>query len=294
MSLTVQTNSLQAWMLAARPKTLSGAAVPVMIGLSAAYSDGNVQIVPAILCLLFAFLMQIDANFINDYYDFKKGIDCETRLGPQRACAEGWITLPAMWKGIIITTLLSCVCGLPLVYYGGWNMIFIGLLCVVFCFLYTTFMSGLGLGDILVLAFFGLVPVCTTYYIQCAAVPLSVWVLSVACGLVVDCLLIVNNYRDRENDKACGKNTLIVKIGGDAAEKLYLWMGFMGVLLCQVMWVDHKPFAALLPLCYLVPHFMTWKRMKIIRCGKALNEVLGMTARNILLFGILLSIGLII
>ena len=88
-------------MLAARPKTLTGAAVPVMIGVSAAWNDGFFRPVPALLCFLFAFLMQIDANFINDYYDFQKGLDDEKRLGPKRACAEGWITLPAMRRGII-------------------------------------------------------------------------------------------------------------------------------------------------------------------------------------------------
>ena len=103
----ISTNSPHAWILAARPKTLTGAAVPVMIGISAAWADGFFRPVPALLCFLFAFLMQIDANFINDYYDFRKGLDDEKRLGPKRACAEGWITLPAMRRGIICTTLLS-------------------------------------------------------------------------------------------------------------------------------------------------------------------------------------------
>ena len=121
----ISTNSPHAWMLAARPKTLTGAAVPVMIGVSAAWNDGFFRPVPALLCFLFAFLMQIDANFINDYYDFQKGLDDEKRLGPKRACAEGWITLPAMRRGIICTTLLSCLTGLPLVWYGGWTMVLV-------------------------------------------------------------------------------------------------------------------------------------------------------------------------
>lgn len=87
--------SPMAWLLAARPKTLAGAAVPVMIGLSMAFADGGVaafRLAPAILCVLFAFIMQIDANFINDYFDFIRGNDDETRLGPRRACAQGWIS----------------------------------------------------------------------------------------------------------------------------------------------------------------------------------------------------------
>lgn len=81
----------------------------------------------AVLCMLFALVMQIDANFVNDYFDFMKGTDDEKRLGPKRACAQGWITAAAMRRGLLYTTLLACVIGLPLVYYGGWEMILVGL-----------------------------------------------------------------------------------------------------------------------------------------------------------------------
>ena len=166
----IKTNSVKAWLLAARPKTLSGAAVPVMIGVALAYSDaclyeGDVfNWTAAVLCLLFSFTMQIDANFINDFFDFLNGSDdTETRLGPRRACAQGWVTLDAMKKAIALTTCLASVIGLPLAWYGGMEMILVGALCVVFAFLYTNFFSYEGLGDLLVLVFFGLVPVCCTY-----------------------------------------------------------------------------------------------------------------------------------
>lgn len=290
----VHPNSPRAWLLAARPKTLTGAAVPVMVGVASAFSDGYFQLIPAVLCFLFAFLMQIDANFINDYFDFRKGLDDEKRLGPKRACAEGWITLPAMQKGIVATTLLSCITGLPLVYYGGWTMIFLGICCVMFCFLYTTCMARLGLGDLLVLVFFGLVPVCATYYLQAGTVAPLVWILSLSCGLVIDCLLVVNNYRDRDNDREGGKITLVVRIGEKASEQLYLWLGICAVILCQASWFANEPAAALLPACYLVPHFSTWRHIVQLKRGKDLNKALGETARNMFLFALLLSIGLIL
>lgn len=290
---SVKTNSLYAWIQAARPKTLSGAAVPVITGIAAAYADGSFLPVPAILCLLFAFLMQIDANFINDYYDFKKGIDDENRLGPKRACAEGWITMKAMRGGILLATLLSCLTGLPLILYGGWAMLGVGVACVAFCFLYTTLLARMGLGDLLVWVFFGLVPVCTTYYIQAETLTPTVFFLSVSCGLVIDCLLIVNNYRDRETDKTCGKITLVVKIGGKAAENLYLWSGISAVALCQTVWCAGTGWTVLPVVLYLLPHYATWKRMKAIGHGRELNTVLGQTARNISIFGILLAIGLL-
>lgn len=158
MKSDIKTNSFRAWVLAARPKTLTGAAVPVMIGVSLAAKDvgwEHFQVIPAIFCFFFAFVMQIDANFINDYFDCIKGNDDkETRLGPKRACSEGWITLPAMRRGLIITTISAAILGLPLIIYGGLEMIIIGLVCVIFCFLYTTTLSYWGLGDLLVLIFF--------------------------------------------------------------------------------------------------------------------------------------------
>ena len=114
MDENIKPNSLQAWVLAARPKTLTAASIPVMIGCALAEAHGHFQLVPAILCFLFAFLMQIDANFINDLYDFLKGSDREDRLGPERACAQGWITPKEMKRGILLTTLLAGICGLGL------------------------------------------------------------------------------------------------------------------------------------------------------------------------------------
>ena len=105
----VKRNSLRAWILAARPKTLTGAITPVMIGSALAYMDGHFQWLPALICCLFAGLMQIAANFINDLFDYLKGTDREDRLGPERACAQGWISPRAMRNGIIVTVLFAAV-----------------------------------------------------------------------------------------------------------------------------------------------------------------------------------------
>ena len=221
----IDTNSAKAWMLASRPKTLTGAAVPVMIGLAFAARDLGLDDfgwMPALLCVLIAFIMQIDANFINDYFDFVRGNDDETRLGPRRACAQGWITPKAMRRAIIITTVIACCIGLPLVIYGGLEMILVGAFCVVFCFLYTTLLSYLGLGDVLVLVFFGIIPVCVTYYLQTDRFTFEVFIASLACGFVIDTLLLVNNYRDIDNDARAGKKTLIVRVGAEAGRTAYL------------------------------------------------------------------------
>lgn len=301
----VRVNSLKAWILAARPKTLTGAAVPVMIGIACAvamYGWCGIRVVPAVLCMLFALIMQVDANFINDYFDFMKGTDDEQRLGPKRACAQGWITSSAMRSGLFVTTLLACIVGLPLVYYGGWEMIMVGLACVVFCFLYTISFSYIGLGDLLVLVFFGIVPVCMTYWLTApptalTSIPFAVVLMSIACGLIIDTLLVVNNYRDIENDRRAGKLTLIVRIGERGGLVLYLMLGLVGTILAIVGvvlldWHDGQWTQSLL-IIYTPFHTWAFNEMRYIRKGAELNRVLGMTARNMFIFGLLASAALV-
>ena len=297
----IKQNSLQAWILAARPKTLSGAAVPVMIGIALAwvdsggFSEGMFSWTAAILCMLFAFIMQIDANFVNDFFDYARGNDdAAIRLGPLRACTQGWVSTDAMKRAIASTTVAACVIGLPLVWYGGLEMILVGLVCVVFCFLYTTHLSYIGLGDVLVLLFFGIVPVCCTYYIQLHTVTWQVFLASIACGLVIDGLLIVNNYRDRYNDQADGKQTLVVKIGAEATEWLYLALGITACAIGVVFWTNGHVLAFILPLLYLLLHIFTWLKMRRINYGRQLNECLGETARNMFVYGLCVAIGLLL
>ena len=295
----VKTNSVKAWLLATRPKTLSAAAVPVMIGTAFAWRNTSEQFnwIPAILCLLFAWIMQIDSNLVNDYFDFKKGNDDETRLGPKRACSEGWITSEAMVWGILITTLLGCMTGIPLILYGGLEMVMVGIACVVFCFLYTTLFSYHGLGDILVLLFFGIIPVCCTYYV---CMPLhqqiptgEVIASSIACGLAIDALLIVNNYRDIDNDRSNGKITLAVRLGESKTRRLYESIGYIaaGIMIILVFFDLYQtdkfiPTYAIY-LIYIILHRQSYQEMKRINKGAKLNQVLGLTARNILVFGLL-------
>lgn len=293
----IKPNSFQAWILAARPKTLAGAATPVMIGCSLAYCDGKFQWIPALICLLFAFLMQILANFINDLYDFLKGTDREDRLGPERACAKGWISANAMKKGIILTLIMACLLGLMLVFYAGWELIPVGFICVLFAFFYTTGpypLSYHGWGDILVLVFFGFVPVGFTYYVQAHTWTTDVTIASLVCGLVVDTLLVVNNYRDREADRKSGKKTVIVRFGAAFGSRMYLLLGFFAAGLCLSFAFEGLLWAALLPQLFIFPHYFTWKKMIKIHSGRELNAVLGETSRNMLWMGILLSLGFIL
>lgn len=296
MEVKVLPGSPKAWMLAARPKTLTGAAVPVMIGLSLAFADvgGSFKILPAVLCLLFALVMQVDANFINDYFDFIRGNDDEARLGPRRACAQGWVSPRQMVCAIAVTTAIACAIGLPLIIYGGVEMLLIGALCVLFCFLYTTSLSYLGLGDLLVLVFFGIVPVCIVYYLQSGTVTFEAFMASLACGFVIDTLLLVNNYRDIEGDERAGKRTLVVRLGARRGRMAYLLSGVTAVLLGVVFAVFGHWLASVLQVAYLALHYAAYRCMVKINKGKALNAVLGITARNMFVYGLLVSVGFLL
>lgn len=298
---SVKTNSPRAWLLAARPKTLTGAAVPVMVGAAMAWAEaGRVAWLPCALCLLFAFIMQVDANLVNDYFDFRRGNDdAATRLGPLRACSMGWVTPRAMRRAMAATTALGCLVGLPLAWIGGWPMVVVGALCVLFCFLYTTRLSYLGLGDVLVLVFFGLVPVCLTCYLSLPggsrAVGWPVVVASLACGLVIDTLLLVNNYRDIDNDRRDGKRTLVVRVGKRRGRQLYLWAGVAAVALTALSTLSARPLpTALVALVYLPAHYRAYRMMTAIDHGRELNRVLGRTAMNMFLYGVLFTIGVVL
>lgn len=297
-------NSFKAWILAARPKTLTGAALPVIVALALVFNKTGIDnfcIVPAVLCFLFAMIMQIDANFINDYFDCIKGNDdSATRLGPKRACSEGWITLNAMKYGIIVTTVIACFIGIPLIFYGGVEMILIGLICVACCFLYTTKLSYLGLGDVLVIVFFGIIPVCITYYVVVPnilkGITICVFAASIACGLVIDTLLIINNFRDRDNDKRDGKITLIVRVGEKIGARLYFIVGILGaIVMCYSAYTAGKTLILIaLPLLYVPMHYLAYRKMIIINHGKELNSILGKTSRNMLIFGVLSALSILL
>ena len=283
---------LKYWILASRPKTLTAALLPVITAISLAYSEGHGRWQPALLCCLFAALMQIAANFINDLFDFKKGTDREDRLGPERACAQGWISPKAMQRGIAVVLFAACAIGCCLLPYGGWGLVWIGIACVVFAFLYTTLLSYMGCGDLLVWVFFGFVPVCGTYYVQALTLSPSTWLLAAGCGLVTDTLLVLNNYRDREQDALSGKRTIIVVLGEHFGGAFYLMLGILGYLCVAFMAFYGHMWAAILPLFYLLPHYLTWRKMLQIHHGRELNRILGFTSRNMLTFAFLTAIAL--
>lgn len=297
MENDVRKDSLYAWVLACRPKTLAAALAPVAVGCALAAWAGHFRPVPALLCVLFAVLMQIASNFINDVSDFEQGNDREDRLGPRRACAQGWISAGKMKKGIIIDLVLALAAGLPLAFYGGWSMVGVALVCLVCAYMYSAGpypLAAHGWGDVLVVVFFGLVAVGFTYYVQAGAWAPQATLAGLAVGVCINLLLTINNFRDRDQDRLSGKKTLIARFGAEFGLRYYLAQGGFACAFALCL-IPHGLFwAGLLPLLFLVPHYRVWSRIVSIYEGRELNLCLGLTSRNILIFSLLLSAGILL
>jgi 1,4-dihydroxy-2-naphthoate octaprenyltransferase len=292
-TMNIKQNSLQAWALAIRPKTLAAAVAPVVVWAALAKNVGTFDWFPAIACLIFAVSMQIAANLINDLFDYLKGSDRTDRLGPERVTSQGWVSVSAMKFAIVLVIALGCLAGLPMIHYGGWAMLAVGAVCAVFAYAYTSGPFPLayhGLGDVAVVIFFGVVPVGFTFYVQTQNWTPQVTLFGVAVGLVVNTLLVLNNFRDRDADRLSGKRTLIVLFGKRFGSCLYLFSGVIAVLFVWLSFLMNNDFISPAAVSfYLLPHIFTWRKMIKIQEGTALNKLLGETSRNMLLFAFLLS-----
>lgn len=290
-------NSLKVWLEAARPRTLFASVSPVLVGWGLAWHDGGFLFLPAILCLCVALLAQIASNFANDYFDFKKGADREDRLGPDRAVASGWITPKAMLIATFLTLGLACLCGCFLLFYGGWILLPVGILMAITVLAYSAGPFPLaynGLGDVCVLLFYGVVPVCFTYFVQAGTFSASAFLLSLAIGFLSINILVVNNYRDYEQDKISRKRTTIVLFGKRYGRAIYLINGALAGLL--TMFVFHASslwlFFIVAAAGYYVMFINTWQRFVRLE-GKALNAILGRTSLLVFLYALMVSVMLI-
>ncbi len=206
-------NALKAWLLASRPKTLIASISPVLIASSLASSF---RLDLLLLCLAFSICIQIGANFANDYFDCIKGTDTADRIGPARAAQSGWIALPALKRGMALMFILAALISLPLLARGGaWGFSIVGL-SILFAIWYTAGsrpLGYLGLGEILVLLFYGPVATLSTYYILTLQGDWLVFFASLPPGLLSCSILIANNLRDESTDRAAHKQTLVVRLG---------------------------------------------------------------------------------
>lgn len=251
----------------------------------------------ALVCGVFALLIQIGTNFANDYFDYVKGADTAERVGPQRAVAAGWVT-PKKMRGVATGVFIAAfLVGLSLLKFGGWPLLGIGLGSIVCGIAYTGGPYPLGyngLGDLFVFLFFGLVAVCATYYVQTGLITVVAILVASGIGLLATNILVVNNYRDVETDTKAGKRTLVVRLGRRAARaqfglSLLLALG-VPVLLAILgfgAWV-------LLPLVLVPMAGRHYLRLQRSTTPAQLISLLGDTGKLLALYSLLLSGGIVL
>ncbi len=290
-------SKIERWIIASRPKTLPAAFVPVVIGSSIAVYDSKFNLLASVIALICAVLIQVGTNFVNDLYDYISGKDTKERVGPVRVLASGLITPSEMKMGIIIIFSLTFILGLYLVYISTWITLLIGILSILAGIAYTAGPYPLaynGLGDIFVFLFFGFVGTIGTYYVQAVSVnPLVVWA-SIPVGALITNILVVNNYRDIDEDYESGKITLAVKLGKKYTRLQYLAFTVISYLILFVVFFTYKK-----SLFVFLPFLTLPIAVKLIRMiykykGEELNKTLELTAKLSAIYGVLFAVGILI
>jgi 1,4-dihydroxy-2-naphthoate polyprenyltransferase len=297
LASSVRPTKWQAWILAARMKTLPAAAVPVAVGTACAWVMHQMHIAVALCALFGALAIQIATNFANDVFDAEKGADDSDRQGPARAVASGWITPSQMKIAMILAFAAATIAGSYLVYVAGWPVVAIGVASVISGIAYTGGPYPLGyngLGDVFVFVFFGPVAVLGTVYVQTHSVPsLAVWA-SLPVGFLAAAILVVNNLRDADTDRRVGKRTIAVRFGKG-------WtLAFYGVLLTAsgavsvVMAGLYRSGWLLLPLAFAPVAAKRFSQLRSAKKGAVFNRLLANTAQLLLLYGVLLCTALVL
>jgi 1,4-dihydroxy-2-naphthoate octaprenyltransferase len=297
LSLDSQLNRLQIWLLAARPKTLPAAVSPVIVGSAAASFEGQFKLLPAMAAFFCALLLQIGANLANDVFDFQRGADTTRRLGPLRVTQAGLLSPRQVLAGMWVCFGMAALLGGYLILVAGWPVLLIGLTSILAAIAYTggPFPLGYyGLGDLAVFIFFGPVAVCGTVYVQALSVSSLAFWSSLPMGFLITAILVVNNLRDIETDRAAGKRTLAVRIGQSGTRWEYLLL-VLAAYLVPLMMVFAGPGPDWLMLSLgSVPMAFAITRFVWSESGRALNRALAGTGQLTLMFGLLYALGLLI
>ena len=285
----------RAWLLAIRPPTLPAAVAPVLAGTGIAAVDGDFEAGRFFLALIGAIFIQIVVNFANDLSDFRRGADTPDRLGPPRAVAQGWLSQREMRVGITLATTAALIVGIVLIIIVGWPILVIGAASLIAAVTYTggPLPYGYrGLGDPICFLFFGFVAVMGAGYVQIEELTWELAAASAPVGCLVTAILVVNNLRDIETDRASNKQTLAVLIGegNTRIEYVVLTMGAF-VSIAVFASVGLLPYHCFLAWIGLAPAMWLAREIATGRSGAALNPMLKRTAQLHLLVGALIGLG---
>lgn len=297
MADIAQPGPLKVWLLAIRPKTLPAAASSVIVGTALAWYDGRFALGPALAALVIALLLQIGSNLANDVYDDERGTHTADRLGPTRVTHAGLLSRAQVKRGMAVVFVVAFLCGLYLVYVRGWLVLVIGIAAIVAAIAYTGGPYPLGyhgLGEVFVFLFFGVAAVVGTYWVQAGTTSPSAWVMSIPLGLLITAIIVVNNLRDIEQDRAVGKRTIAVRIGAPATQWEYVaclvfaYVAVVGGVVAEVL-----PTLALLAWLSLPLALGTASTVFNV-VGRPLNAALARTGQLTLAFSLLFALGLVL
>jgi 1,4-dihydroxy-2-naphthoate octaprenyltransferase len=288
----------RAWWMAARPATLAAAVSPVLVGTAMALFHGAAAFAPALAALVGALLIQVATNFANDYFDARRGVDSAERLGPTRVVQAGILSPEAVLKATFLVLATALLMGAYLVWVGGVPILVIGLASIACALAYTGGpfpLAELGLGDLFVFVFFGLIAVGGTYFVQTATLTADVLLAGAGVGALTTAILVVNNLRDVETDARAGRRTLAVRLGPNGAkgEFLALVAGAAIVPALGVL-VAGWPVWALLALLGLTPALRTTETVLRYVDPRELNPALRAVAKGVTWYGGLLALGFVI
>lgn len=288
---------LAAWVAGARPRTLPAAVVPVAVGAAAAagaggsFADGVVWW-RVVVALVVSLLLQIGVNYANDYSDGVRGTD-DTRVGPLRLVATGAASPAAVKRAALGTLALAAVAGLVLAIATTWWLLVVGALAILAAWGYTGGPAPygyLGLGELFVFVFFGLVATVGTAYVAAEQIPGVTWAAATGVGLLACALLVVNNLRDIPTDRVAGKRTMAVRLGGGATRRLYAAL-VAGAFVCAALCAAARVWSVLAALAVVVA-LDPVRRVLGGATGPGLIPVLEATGRTHLVYGVALAVGL--
>lgn len=281
-------------LLAFRPKTLTAALVPCVAGTALACQYGGCRWPLFVYALLAAFFIQIGTNLVNDAVDFKKGADTEKRIGPQRITQAGILSHGQVMMLGTLFFVLALLCGIPLVMAGGWVIVGIGIVSILMGYAYTAGpfpLAYLGLGDVFVILFFGLIAVTGLFYLHTGMWGPDALVLGLQIGLHATVLIAINNLRDAVGDREVNKKTLPVRFGTKFAKAEIATLALTPFVL-SFYWLWTFPLAAYLPVVTLPLAFKVVRNVFQNKPGPLYNKFLGQSAGLHLLFGLLTSLGI--
>lgn len=296
--MQTQLSKPQIWLMAARPKTLPAAAASAIVGSAAAFYTGHFQLLPALACLVIALLLQIGANLSNDLFDFYRGADTHERLGPTRVTQSGLMTPGEVKRAMAVVFGLAALIGVYLMTRAGWMVVAaIGLSSILAALAYVggPFPYGYyGLGDLMVFIFFGPVAVVGTYYVQAGRFDTAALLSSIPMGLLIVAILVVNNLRDIHTDRAAGKRTLAVRLGERGTRVEFTVCVVLAFLSTFLLWLNTGSFWVMWPWVGASLTAVSLTRKVWTSTGRALNQCLAETGQLTLMFGVLLSLGLLL